>query len=253
MRARTCTRTSPSLAVFLAPSPSPSLQRHSLLTLSSPDPHPDQPRPSHWQRQRQRPGRCQHGVHLDAVRSARLDHRHLQTIPRARALRGAHMHMHMLMLTCTCMCVCASTHIRMHTTHMHMPTHIHGHTPTRLGRMPRRAYCDTGDRRHAARVGHDTRPGRAHASLLASAQPLPRTAQVPGACHAHTMHVPSTCAPWPRAPQIGCLSLALAVLLGRGIARSHRLLPRHYTYLPTYLPTYFTTQRLTHSPTYPHI
>ena len=253
MRACTCTRTSPSLALSLAPSPSPSLQRHSLLALSSPDPHPDQPRPSHWQRQRQRPGRCQHGVHLDAVRSARLDHRHLQTIPRARALRGAHVHMHMLMLTCTCMCVCASTHIRMHTTHMHMPTHIHGHTPTRLGRMPRRAYCHAGDRRHAARVGHDTRPGRAHASLLASAQPLPRTAQVPGACHAHTMHVPSTCAPWPRAPQIGCLSLALAVLLGRGIALSHRLLPRHYTYLPTYLPTYFTTQRLTHSPTYPHI
>ena len=148
----------------------------------------------------------------------------------------------------------AHAHVRMHTTHMHMPTHIHGHTPTRLGRMPRRAYCHAGDRRHAARVGHDTRPGRAHASLLASAQPLPRTAQVPGACHAHTMHVPSTCAPWPRAPQIGCLSLALAVLLGRGIALSHRLLPRHYTYLPTYLPTYLlhhsATQPLTHLPSY---
>ena len=142
----------------------------------------------------------------------------------------------------------AHAHIRMHT------THIHGHTPTRLGRMPRRAYCHAGDRRHAARDGHDTRPGRAHASLLASAQPLPRTAQVPGACHAHTMHVPSTCAPWPRAPQIGCLSLALAVLLGRGIALSHRLLPRHYTYLPTYLPTYLlhhsATHPLTHLPAY---
>ena len=119
VRARTCTRTSPSLALSLAPSPSPSLQRHSLLALSSPDPHPDQPRPSHWQRQRQRPGRCQHGVHLDAVRSARLDHRHLQTIPRARALRGAHVHMHMLMLMCTC-----NMHACMHAKHAHACVYV---------------------------------------------------------------------------------------------------------------------------------
>jgi len=157
--------------------------------------------------------------------------------------QSTHMHVRMCLYVQS-----AHAHVRIHTTHMHMPTHIHGHKPTRLGRMPRRAYCHAGDRRHAARDGHDTRPGRAHASLLASAQPLPRTAQVPGAYHAHTMHVPSTCAPWPRAPQIGCLSLALAVLLGRGIALSHRLLPRHYTYL---LPTYLPTSPLSDSPTHP--
>ena len=181
------------------------------------------------------------------------------------------MHAHFEARTCTCTCSCSRAHATcmracMQSTHMHVcvclyvqsahahirmhTTHIHGHTPTRLGRMPRRAYCDAGDRRHAARVGHDARPGRAHASLLASAQPLPRTAQVPGACHAHTMHVPSTCAPWPRAPQIDCLSLALAVLLGRGIALSHGLLPWYYTYLPTYLLRHSPTRPLTHLPSY---
>lgn len=201
MRARTCTRTSPSLALSLAPSPSPSLQRHSLLALSSPDPHPDQPRPSHWQRQRQRPGRCQHGVHLDAVRSARLDHRHLQTIPRARALRGAHVHMHMQHACVharkarTCMCVCAST-CRAH-------THMYAFTPrtctcprTSTGTNPLAsdACLDVPTAMQATGGtlrGMDMTLAQGGRTLRFS--PVPSHCLARHRCQAHTMRIPCMC------------------------------------------------------------
>ena len=202
MRARTCTRTSPSLALSLAPSPSPSLQRHSLLALSSPDPHPDQPRPSHWQRQRQRPGRCQHGVHLDAVRSARLDHRHLQTIPRARALRGAHVH-----ISCTC-----NVHACMHAKYAHACVYV----PLRAERT--RTYACTPRTCTCPRTSTGSHPLASDACLdvptamqatggtlrgldMTLAQggrtlrfsPVPSHCLARHRCQAHAMHIPCTC------------------------------------------------------------
>ena len=239
----------------MAPPPPPSLQRHSLLTLSSPDPHPDQPRSSHWQRQRQRPGRCQHGVHLDAVRSARLDHRHLQTIPRARALRGAHMHMQMLMLTCTC----------------NMHAHACVHVPLRAERTrtyastPRACTCprtSTGihtlawgaclDVPTAMQATGGTLRGLdmtlAQGGRTLRFSPVPSHCLARHRCQAHAMCIPCTCQAHARP---GPVHPKLTVLAWHSPFSGPRHSPKPRLTSVVRILTYLPTSPLTHSPTHP--